>query len=346
MVEVDPPDAVLTVGGRTYDDANRTLRLPVRAHRFSLQKPGYAGYAATITPKTGLTQQLRVKLLTLEEARIAALKPRRSSAAGDELILFTGGSFTMGASRREPGRRANEGLHPVTLERPFYLASKEVTNKQYRGYIRSHDSESFEDNTLNKDDQPVVGVSWRDAVLYCNWLSEQDSLEPFYQTEPGRITGINPRATGYRLPTEAEWAFAARTEPDSEEPLRFPWGPRLPPPDRHGNYADRAATHLVGRVIFGYNDNHIVTAPVGSFAANAYGVFDLGGNVAEWTHDFYAMPETEPSTDPLGPASGEYHSIRGSSWRHGTISELRLSFRDYGKDGRNDLGFRIARYAE
>ena len=102
---------------------------------------------------------------------------------------------------------------------------------------------------------------------------------------------------------------------------------------------------LVGRIIFGYNDNHAAAAPVGTFAANAKGIYDLGGNVAEWVNDFYQHPAPE-GTPPLGPAAGEYHVIRGSSWMHGTTTELRLSFRDYGIDGRRDLGFRLARFAE
>ena len=103
---------------------------------------------------------------------------------------------------------------------------------------------------------------------------------------------------------------------------------------------------LVGRAIFGYNDNQIVSAPVATFPADARGMFDLGGNVAEWTNDFYEIPPDSPVRDPLGPDSGDYHVIRGSSWMNGTITELRLTFRDYGTDGRQDLGFRIARFAE
>lgn len=345
-VEVEPADATLIINGRTIDAATREIDLPIRAHTIALQKEGYAGYTTTLTPKNGLTQQVRVKLLTLAEARLAALKPQRKSAAGDDLLLFQGGTFTMGASRREPGRRANEGLHEVTLERPFYVATKEVTNEQFQEYINGHDSAEFEDNKLNKPQQPAVNVSWVDAALYCNWLSQQDGLSPFYKAEPGRITGVNPSATGYRLPTEAEWTFVARTTPDQDDLLRFPWGPKLPPVDRHGNYADRSATHVVGRIIFGYNDNHIVSAPVGTFSANQHGLYDIGGNVAEWMHDFYVLPDATKTTDPLGPPEAEFRVIRGSSWRSGTISDLRLSFRDYGNDARNDLGFRIARYAE
>ena len=102
----------------------------------------------------------------------------------------------------------------------------------------------------------------------------------------------------------------------------------------------------MARVIFGYNDNYNVSAPVGTFAPNDKGLHDIGGNVAEWIHDYYEIPEQDAVVDPLGPNDGEYHVIRGASWQKGTITDLRLSFRDYGVDGRQDLGFRIARFAE
>ena len=346
QIQVDPADAKLTVDGRAYDSANRMLTLAVGSHRIVLSKPGYAGYETTLTPKNGLTQQLKVKLLSIAEARLAALQPKRTTAAGDELLLFKSGTIKMGASRREPGRRANEVLREATLTRPFYIATREVTNAQFKAFVNGHDSGEFEDSTLAKDTLPVVQVRWLDAAMYCNWLSGKDDLEPFYQENNGEILGINPASSGYRLPTEAEWAFVARTQPDTDSLLRFPWGPRIPPQDRHGNYADRSAVHVVGRIIFGYNDNYIVAAPPGTFKPNAYGLYDIGGNVAEWMNDFYEQPKPVPSNNPLGPEKGDYHVIRGSSWRHGTITDLRLSFRDYGKDGRNDLGFRIARYAE
>ena len=155
-----------------------------------------------------------------------------------------------------------------------------------------------------------------------------------------------PESLGYRLPSEAEWAWAARHVEGEDALLHFPWGEKLPPRNRQGNYADRSAQHLVGRIIFGYNDNHIVAAPVGTFDPNSKGIYDLGGNVSEWTHDFYHIPDPNSTIDPLGPSDGEYHVIRGSSWKHGTITELRLSFRDYGSEGRDDVGFRLARYAE
>ena len=123
----------------------------------------------------------------------------------------------------------------------------------------------------------------------------------------------------------------------------------MPPAKNSGNYADRKAAALFGRIIGNYDDGYAVSAPAGSFTPNDKGLFDLGGNVAEWVNDFYDVVVSvgnKVEVDPLGPSSGEFHVIRGSSWAHGAITELRLSFRDYGNKARNDLGFRIARFAD
>ncbi len=345
-VAAQPAEAVLKINGKTLGPANRLLRLPITPHKLEIALPGYASYITTLTPRAGITQSVKVRLLTEEEARRQALKPSYETSQGQQLVLIEPGQITLGASRREPGRRANETLRDVTLTKLFYMSRHEVTNEQFRAFATGHDSADFEENDLNKNSQPVVGVSWHDAALYCNWLSRKEGLPPFYVEEFGKVVGTTGEPTGYRLPTEAEWAWSARAHGNSDGLLRYPWGQNLPPPDRHGNYADRAAQHLVGRIIFNYNDNYVVTAPVGSYEPNSLGLYDIGGNVAEWTHDFYQIPSKDPTTDPTGPSKGEYHVIKGSSWMHGTITDLRLSFRDYGIDGRKDLGFRIARYAE
>jgi len=345
VVTVEPPEAEIFVDGERRGRGSETLSLPTMTHQLAVRLSGYAGYESEITPKTGLVQEVRVRLLTLEEARLAALKPRIRSPGGQDLVLIKPAPFTMGASRRQPGRRANETLREVQMQRFFYLGTQEVTNAQFQAFDPTHASGTFEEQELGKPEQPVANVSWAAAAAYCNWLSDQEKLPRFYVVDAGRITGINAQATGYRLPTEAEWAYSVR-QVDAPEPLNFPWGANLPPPDRHGNYADRSAGHLVGRIIFGYNDNYIVSAPVGTYAPNKLGLYDMSGNVAEWVNDFYEIPDAAAVVDPLGPDTGEYHVIRGSSWMHGTITDLRISFRDYGLDGRQDVGFRIARFAE
>ena len=351
VVIAQPSNAQLAINGVSQGAANQTIRLPVAPQEVLVSLEGYASYRQTIVPKPGLPQEIKVRLLTHAEARLAALQPNIQAPDGQNLKLFEPYAFKMGASRREPGRRANETLRSVSMSRLFYLATHETSNAQFRKFASGHDSGKFVDSTLNEDDMPAVSLGWHDAAAYCNWLSEQAQLPPYYEIEFGKVVGVNKNSIGYRLPTEAEWSWAARSlaegaDEDAEKQLRFPWGNSMPPPDRHGNYADRAASSLVGRVIFGFNDNYAAAAPVGTFKPNHRGLYDMGGNVAEWMNDFYEIPGDTVTADPTGPAQGEYHVIKGGSWMHGSLTELRLSFRDYAIDGRQDVGFRIARYAE
>lgn len=254
----------------------------------------------------------------------------------------------MGASRREAGRQANEILREVILNKPFYLAESEVTNAQFRQYEPSHTSKVVSTYTLDNNSQPAVNLTWNEAALYCNWLSEQEGLPLFYTVVKDTVTGFNAESIGYRMPSEAEWGWAARTIGPDGALLKFPWGNELPPPINQGNYADLAAAGILSRIINNYNDGFPGSAPVASFAANQHGIFDLGGNVAEWVHDYYGSGglSNNNNTNPLGPSDGTYHVVRGSSWAHGTVTDLRLSYRDYSDEARDDVGFRIARYLE
>ena len=99
-------------------------------------------------------------------------------------------------------------------------------------------------------------------------------------------------------------------------------------------------------ILPGYDDGYASSAPVGTFPANALGIYDGGGNVAEWAQDYYSVPtpgQTKPISDPQGPQRGANRVIRGSSWMHAGIMELRMGYRDFGNRGRPDVGFRIAR---
>jgi formylglycine-generating enzyme required for sulfatase activity len=236
----------------------------------------------------------------------------------------------------------------VTLDRPFYLATKEVSNNQFRRWKNQHSSSAIKGMSLDMAVQPVVKVSWEDAALFCNWLSGKDGLSPFYRVENGSFIGIDWQSNGYRLPTEAEWAWGAKV--DSQGLVtQFPWENSLYPPMKTiDNYADSSAKYLLPFTITQYSDGHAVSAPVGSFEPNSKGLYNMGGNVSEWTNDYYDIKIHRGAAivDPKGPQSGNRHVIRGASWALGSRSELRLSFRDAGYEGRLDVGFRIARYVD
>jgi len=162
------------------------------------------------------------------------------------------------------------------------------------------------------------------------------------------MLAAKPMNSGYRLPTEAEWAWVARHRGQAQI-QRYPWSGSYPPEIVVGNYADTQIADTLADVVPAYDDGFRGTAPIGSFKAYPEGYYDMGGNVAEWTHDYYALYPGEANkliTDPVGPVTGTHHVVRGASWRHGSITELRLSYRDYSSKPRYDLGFRLARYAD
>ena len=171
---------------------------------------------------------------------------------------------------------------------------------------------------------------------------------PAYVRDGDRLVLADPVTTGYRMPTEAEWEFASRFD-GSRATRKYPWGNNLPVPAKSGNWGDAAAIYLTPVTITGYDDGYRVAAPVGSFAPNPLGLYDMGSNVFEWTTDRYSIYVVGPdflSTDPVGPKTGDNYVIRGASWLTGKVPELRLAARDSGNTARPDLGFRIARYAE
>jgi formylglycine-generating enzyme required for sulfatase activity len=348
---LEPQEAELIINGEGMGLGSRTVSLPAVSQRITIQLAGYASYETSVLPRPGLAQQVSVTLLTEAAARKAAMTPTITTPLGQTLVLVdpsveSQNPFTMGASRRDPGRRANEVEHEVELRRAFYIATTETTNAQFRQFEAAHDSGLIESYSLDRDHQPVAGVSWQQAASFCNWLSQREGLAPFYREQQGIIVGFNPSGVGYRLPSEAEWAFTARVEGDQLR--RFAWGDTFPPAKAVTNVADNTSALVTGRILNGYTDQFVVSAPVSSFPPNHRGLYDMGGNVAEWVHDGYRIPSAnaELAIDPLGAQRGDNYTVRGGSWALSRLSELRLTFRDYGERGRDDLGFRIARYAE
>ena len=346
-VMAQPDDAELYVDGEFRGAANQTIELMAASQQIEIRKAGFIPYSTEFTSRPGLEQIISVSLKSLEQSRLEQIKPVIVTAAGQALKLFYPGAFTMGASRREAGRRPNENLRDIKLERPFYLGNREVTNAEFRLFNAEHSSGTLEGLTLDNEAQPVVRITWAQAALFCNWLSDQESLPHFYEVAGEDVVGFNAESAGYRLPTEAEWAWAARTDGGGGQ-LKYSWGDTIPPAENSGNFADITAQSYLGQIMFDYDDGYLATAPVASFDVNQYELYDMSGNVAEWVHDFYgavgAIGGVE--VDPLGPSEGQFHTIRGSSWAHGSVTELRLSFRDFGEEVRDDVGFRIARYLE
>lgn len=347
-VNVQPSDATVYVDGRARSRGATTLKLSSSPHRIEVKKPGYISWTRTVTPRPGYPQTVTARLTSIEAAEKAKTAVNRKTAAGQDLRRVEPGTFSMGASRAEQGRRANEVIVPVTLPDPFLISTREVTNKEFAQFMKNHDSGADTHPSLAADGNPVANVSWELAVQYCNWLSKQEGLTPVYTEEFDKWVPTLPFPDGYRLPTEAEWVWAIRYG-NKVKATRYNWGDRWPPAENSGNFADKSAVDLVPSIIPGYDDGFASTAPVGKFKPNGLGIYDGMGNVAEWVNDYYSVPtpgQTTPLTFPTGPETGNSYVIRGSSWRHAGVTELRLSFRDYGSAARNDVGFRIARNAD
>ncbi|WP_199611031.1 PEGA domain-containing protein [Flocculibacter collagenilyticus] len=369
-LQANPSDALLYIDGILMGRASQTVRLSAKAHEVVVKKDGFVDYSTTVTPLPSQQQVLNIQLKTTEQHKWETIARQITLDAGPELKLFKPNvTFMMGSSRREQGRRANEARHTVKLTRPFYISKYEITNKQFRRFERMHSSGNVQGNSLNNENFPVVKVTWNQAALYCNWLSEQENLPAFYKVEEGVVVGMNESSNGYRMPTEAEFTWLARYKGKMADtstmtastklssafaaPLtttKYSWGQQLPPSVQSGNFADRTAASILGNIVPNYDDGFIVAAPVNTFQGDLIEeIADLAGNVAEWTNDYYQIKtglSLKAEVDPVGKTKSDFHVIRGSSWRHGTMTTLRLAYRDYGFEGRTDVGFRIARYVD
>ena len=344
-LDVSPADAIVYVDGRARGTGKTVVRLSSAPHEIEVKRQGFRDWSATVTPRPGYPQTLSVRLRSFESIANDAVVRTTKSVAGQTMRRVESGTFFMGASRAENGRRANEVIRPVTITSPFLISVNEVTNKEFAEFRKNHDSGADVHASLAADNNPVANVTWSDVVQYCNWLSKKEGLTPVYKKEFDHWVPIYPLADGYRLPTEAEWVWAIRYA-ELSAPSKYPWGKSWPPKKESGNFADETSRGLVPSIIPNFNDGYASTAPVASFKANRIGVFDGGGNVAEWVNDWYTVPTPgikEPIIDPMGPQNGVSRVIRGSSWKHAGFTEMRLSYRDYGVDARTDLGFRIAR---
>ncbi len=242
---------------------------------------------------------------------------------GMEFVWVPQGCFQMGSPSGESGQNSDEGpLHRVCVD-GFWMGKYEVTNAEYRRFKSAHDSGSYNGNSLNGDKQPVVKVSWEEAVAYADWLCRKSDRK-------------------YRLPTEAEWEYACRAGTTTARS----WGKGESQACKYANVNDLRSKkkNNFSWSNFSCDDGFAVTAPVGSFRPNAFGLYDMSGNVWEWCSDWYDSDyyKKSPVRNPQGPASGSNRALRGGSWINSAVG-VRSAIRHGTRPGERDdsLGFRL-----
>lgn len=246
------------------------------------------------------------------------------SASGVDFVTVCAGSFDMGCTPGQPSCAADESpVRTVTLTQDYYLARTEVTQAQFAalmGYDGSRD-------TTCGADCPVEQVTWHEAAAFTNAMSAAAGLSPCYTcTGAGSTVACVPVSTayscdGYRLPTEAEWEGAARCGED------LPYAGDV-------DYWTVAWTYV----------NSYAKQPVASKLPNLCGLYDMSGNIGEWTEDRYGPYPSTDEVDPVGPRVGSQVVNRGGSW--GTaVNGCRVAYRNewYGTAGTEYVGFRVAR---
>jgi formylglycine-generating enzyme required for sulfatase activity len=234
-----------------------------------------------------------------------------TNSIGMKLVLIPKGTITMGSPESEQGRQKDEVHHEVTISKDYYLGVYEVTQAQYEKVMGANPS-YFKDNAVRGDssNHPVELVPWEDAVEFCKKLSDLPE-----EKKAGRV---------YRLPTEAEWEYACR----AGSKVAYSFGEDS---KSLGDYA-----------WFGGNSG-VQTHPVGEKKANAWGLYDMHGNVWEWCSDWYGEYPKGAVSDPSGPNEGSRRVGRGGSWGNGAAGCRSADrSRDVPSVRGSSSGFRVA----
>jgi formylglycine-generating enzyme required for sulfatase activity len=260
-----------------------------------------------------VVQELGINPTPLARASEKEKNPAYRNSVNAEMLLVTSGIFMMGSDAAEAS--PNEKPATRTSVSCFYLSRFLITNSQYEKFDRFHSEKRA---PSADDNHPVVYVSNRDAVKFCEWLSKTE----------GKL---------YRLPTEAEWEYAAR----GLDNRSYPWGEVLNRGDL-ANFADCNTSFAWSDAVI--DDGYAQTSPVGNYplGASPFGMEDMSGNVWEWCQDYFELYKGKPRANPKGPSTGVLRVYRGGSWKSRAHS-LRATCRSYNQSefSSNDVGFRI-----
>ena len=234
----------------------------------------------------------------------AGAENKSTNSIGMSFVTISPGSFEMGCTAEQTGCRDDEKpAHTLTLTRGFQIQTTEVTQGQYRAVMGTNPSHFSSCGS----DCPVENVSWYDAIKFANALSKKEGLSPAYYGSGDSIRW-DKSANGYRLPTEAEWEYAARA----------------------GKATRYSGSNEVGDVAWTGSNSSSKTHKVGTKKANAWGLHDMSGNVWEWCWDRYGPSSTLTTSgaDPVGATSGVMRVFRGGSWNSNPTG-VRVAIRDW-----------------
>jgi len=272
----------------------------------------------------GMIRELAGKK-TLEKGQLLRqarqqLDPKRADAMivrylPPNFVAIMGGTFMAGPDAGKDSGSKN--TCPLSVG-PFKLAPRELTFYEYDLFCAATNRPKPSDNGWGRGSRPVVDVNWFDAVAYCNWRSRREELTEVYviDMDAGAKVTCNWLARGYRLPTEAEWELAAG---NGEAHTQFSWGNDLPTAQHGGNVADETIKPKFPdwKIFSGYSDGNAYTAPVGSFAPSALGLFDMTGNVLEWCWDGYDADYCRAAKNGKTNQKSRQETdqiLRGGSW--------------------------------